>query len=127
MTKIIQFPRPLPGRRWSPSEILAIKEPADSRAKYRQERSALGVTEAVAANATNREERREKRKKAIVDTLADQRLWTVIDLTTAVGSFTGETISHTTVMGLLRELENEGLTARVKNKSDANTEFWKCK
>ena len=125
MTKIIQFPRPLPERRWSPSEILALEEPADSRAKYRQERSASGATEAVAANATNREKRKAKRKKAIVDTLADQRSWTVTTLTGAVCSFTGEAISRTTVMGLLRELENEGLTARIKNKSD--TEFWKCK
>ena len=77
MTKIIQLPRPLPEKRWSPSEILALKEPADSRAKYRQERSTLGATEAVAANATNREKRKAKRKKAIVDTLADQRPWTV--------------------------------------------------
>jgi hypothetical protein len=125
MTKIIQFPRPLPERRGSPSEILAINEPANSRAKYRQERSALGVTQAVAPNATNREKRKAKRKKAIVDTLADQRLWTVTALAGAVGSFTGEAISRTTVMGLLRELENEGLAARIKNKSD--TEFWKCK
>lgn len=125
MTKIIQFPRPLPERRWSPSEILAIKEPADSRAKYRQERSALGVTEAVAANATNREKRKAKRKKTIVDTLADQRPWAVAALTKAVANFTGEAISRTTVMGLLRELENEGLTARIKNKS--GTEFWKYK
>jgi hypothetical protein len=125
MTKIIKFPRPLPERRCSPSEILALKEPTDSRAKYRQERSALGATEAVAANATNREKRKAKRKKAIADTLADQRLWTVATLAAAVSSFTGEAISRTTVMGLLRELENEGLAARIKNKSD--TEFWKCK
>jgi hypothetical protein len=125
MTKIIQFPRPLPERRWSPSEILALKEPADSRAKYRQERSALGVTKAVAANATNREKRKAKRKKAIADTLADQRSWTVTALAEVVGNFTGEAISRTTVMVLLRELENEGLAARIKNKSD--TEFWKCK
>jgi|GEM_PF-3302904 len=125
MVKIIQFPRPLPERRWSPSEILALKEPADSRTKYRQERSALGATEAVAANATNREKRKAKRKKAIVDTLADQRPWTVTALAEAVRSFTGEAISRTTVMGLLRELKNEGLAARINNKSD--TEFWKCK
>ena len=126
MTKIIQFPRPLPGRRWSPSEILAIKEPADSRAKYRQERSALGATEAVTANATNQEKRKAKRKKAIIDTLAGQRSWTVTALAGAVCNFTGEAISRTTVMGLLRELENEGLVVRIKNlKSD--TEFWKCK
>jgi len=62
MTKIIQLPRPLPEKRWSPSEILALKEPADSRAKYRQERSTLGATEAVAANATNREKRKAKRR-----------------------------------------------------------------
>jgi hypothetical protein len=125
MTKIIQFPRPLPERRWSPSEIIAIEEPADSRAKYRQKRSALGTTEAVTANANNREKRKAKRKKAIADTLADQRPWTVAALTEAVRSFTGEAISRTTVMGLLRELENEGLAARINNKSD--TEFWKCK
>ena len=125
MTKIIQFPRPLPERRWSPSEILALKEPADSRAKYRQEQSALGTTEAVAANATNREKRKAKRKKAIVDTLADERPWTVTVLAETVRSFTGKAISRTTVMGLLRELENEDSAARIKNKSD--TEFWKCK
>jgi len=125
MTKIIQLPRPLPEKRWSPSEILAIKEPTDSRAQYRQEQSALRATKAVAANATNREKRREKRKKAIVDTLADQQSWTVTALAGAVGRFTGEAISRTTVMGLLRELENEGLTARIKNKS--GTESWKCK
>jgi hypothetical protein len=125
MTKIIQFPRPLPGRRWSPSEILAIKEPVDNRAKYRQEQSALGATEAVMRNATNREKRRVKRKKAIIDTLADQRLWTITALAWAVGSFTGEAISRTTVRGLLRELESEGLVAKIKNKSDS--EFWKCK
>jgi hypothetical protein len=125
MTKIIQFPRPLPERRWSPSEILAIKEPADSRAKYRQERSALGVTQAVATNATNREKRKAKRKEAIVDTLADQKPWTVTALAEVVCSFTGEALSRTTVMGLLRELENEGLTARIKNRSDA--ELWKRK
>jgi len=126
MTKIIQLPRSLPQKKWSPSEILAINEPADSRAKYRQERSTLGATEAVAANATNREKKREKRKKAIVDTLGDQRPWTVATLAEAVRSFTDEAISRTTVMGLLRELENEGLAARIKNKP-ADTELWKCK
>jgi hypothetical protein len=125
MTKIIQLPRPLPGRRWSPSEILALEEPPDNRAIYRQERSKMGSTKAVAANVTNREKKKGKRKKAITDTLADKRSWTVTALAEVVSRFTNKPISRTTVMSLLRELENEGLAVRTNNKS--GTEFWKCK
>ena len=108
MGDIIQFPRQKPGKKWSPSEILAIKEPPDTRVLVRQERSRISTTKAIAAKAGERERKRARRKKAIADILADGQQWTVTVLMRLVGDRTGEQVSRTTVTELLKELEAEG-------------------
>lgn len=124
MTNIIQFPRPLPERKWSPSEILALKEPPDSSAIYRQERARIASTKAIAASAAERERKKAKRKKAIADILSGGRQWwTVTVLMRLVKAGTGEPISRTTVTALLKELEEEGTAIAVNNVY--GHQFWK--
>ena len=108
MDKLIQFPRQRPGRKWSPAEILAIKEPLDTRELARQERSRISTTKAIAAKAGERERKRARRKKMIDDILAGGQQWTITVLMRLVGDQTGEQVSRTTVTELLKELEAEG-------------------
>ena len=108
MGELIQFPRQKPGRKWCPKEILAIKEPPDTRALVRQERSRIATSNAIAAKAGERERKRATRKKAIADILNAGQQWTVTVLMRLVGDRTGEQISRTTVTELLKELEAEG-------------------
>jgi len=109
MGKLIQFPRQRPGRKWSPAEILAIKEPLDTRELTRQERSRIATTKAIEATAGKRVSKREKRKNAIADILgATKHKLTVAMLMQLVGDRIGEKVSRTTMTELLKELEDEG-------------------
>jgi len=108
MGELIQFPRQKPGRKWSPSEILAIKEPLDTRELARQERSRIATTKKIASEASGRDRKRAKRKKAIADILDDGQQWTVSVLMRLVGEQTGQSVSRATVTELLKELEDEG-------------------
>jgi len=108
MGKLIQFPRQRPGRKWSPAEILAIKEPRDTRELARQERSPIATTNKIASEAGRRDRKRAKRKKAIADILDDGQQWTVSVLMRLVGEQTGQSVSRATVTELLKELEDEG-------------------
>ena len=118
MGDIIQFPRQRPGRKWSPEEILAIKEPPDTRTLVRQERSRIATTKAIAAATDKRASKRAKRKKAIADILNTGQQWTVTVLMRLVGDRTGEQVSRTTVTELLKELESEGCACNTH-------QFWK--
>lgn len=111
MGKLIQFPRHHPGRKWSPTEILAIREPPDTRQEVRQERSRIATTKAIQATAGNRERKKATRKKAIAGIL-DNGQWTITVLVRLIGEHTGESINRTTVTNLLKELEAEGLATR---------------
>lgn len=117
MGELIQFPRKNPYRRWSPSEILAIKEPPDTRQQVRQERSRIATTKKIAAEAGKRQKKRAKRKQAIADILSTGQQWTISVLMRLVGDRTDESISRTTVTELLKELESEG---RATNEN----QFW---
>jgi hypothetical protein len=108
MTNLIQFPRHHPGRKWSPAEILAIKEPLDTRELAWQERSRIATTNKIASEACRRDRKRAKRKKAIADILDDGQQWTVSVLMRLVGERTGQSVSRTTVTELLKELKDEG-------------------
>lgn len=118
MGQLIQFPRKNPYRRWSPGEILAIKEPPDTRQQVRQERSRIATTKKIAAEAGQRQKKRAKRKQAIADILANGQHWTITVLMRLVGEQTGEQVSRATITELLKELETEG---RVYNIN----QFWK--
>jgi hypothetical protein len=119
MNKIIQFPRQRPGKKWSPAEILAIKEPLDTREITRQERSRIATTNKIASEACRRDRKRAKRKKAITDILDSGQQWTVSVLMRLVGERTGQSVSRTTVTALLKELEGEGRC------SNTNQFWWK--
>ncbi len=108
MGKLIQFPRQQPGRKWSPAEILAIKEPLDTRELARQERSRIATTNKIASEAGRRDRKRAKRKKAIADILDGGQQWTVSVLMRLVSDRTGQSVSRATVTQLLKELEDEG-------------------
>jgi hypothetical protein len=108
MTNLIQFPRHHPGRKWSPAEILAIKEPLDTRELMRQERSRIATTNKIASEACRRDRKRAKRKKAIADILDDGQQWSVSALMRLVGEQAGQSVSRTTVTELLKELRDEG-------------------
>ena len=118
MGEIIQIPRQQPGRKWSPTEILAIKEPPDTRKLVRQERSRIATTKAIASAADKRASKRAKRKKAITDILNTGQQWTVTVLVRLIGDATGEKVSRTTVTELLQELEAEGRACNTH-------QFWK--
>jgi hypothetical protein len=119
MSKLIQFPRHHPGRKWSPAEILAIKEPLDTRELTRQERSRIATTNKIASEACGRDRKRAKRKKAIADILDDGQQWTITILMRLVGEQTGQSVSRATVTELLKELKNEGRC------SNTNRFWWK--
>jgi predicted transcriptional regulator YheO len=119
MGDIIQFPRPHPSKKWSPVEILAIKEPHDTREQVRQERSRIATTKKIADEAGARQKKRAKRKQAIVDILNAGGTWTIALLMRLVGDRTGGQISRATVTEILKELETEG---RVQN---ADQFWWK--
>jgi hypothetical protein len=119
MDKLIQFPRQRPGRKWSPAEILAIKEPLDTRELARQERSRIATTNKIASEAGTRDRKRAKRKKAITDILDGGQQWTVSVLMRRVSERTGQSVSRTTVTALLKELEGEGRC------SNTNQFWWK--
>lgn len=118
MGELIQFPRKNPYRRWSPEEILAIKEPPDTRTLVRQERSRIATTKAIASAADRRASKRAKRKKAIADFLGTGQPLTIAMLMRLVGERTGEKVSRTTVTELLKELEAEGCACN-------SHQFWK--
>lgn len=114
----IQFPRHHPGRKWSPVEILAIKEEPDNRVKQRLERNKIATTKAIAAADGKRKSKRAKRKKAIADILGTGQEWTIAVLMRLVGDRTGEQISRATITELLKELEAEGRAYNIN-------QFWK--
>ena len=118
MGEIIQFPRRNPYRKWSPEEILAIKEPPDTRALVRQERSRISTTKAIAAAAGKRASKRAKRKRAITEILNTGQQWTITVLMRLVGDRTGEQVSRTIVTEILKELEAEGCACNTH-------QFWK--
>jgi len=121
MGDVIQFPRKNPYRKWSPEEILAIKEPPDTRALVRQERSRVATTKAIASATDKRASKRAKRKKVIVEILdASQHQLTITMLMRLVGDRTGEKVSRTAVTELLKELEAEGRACNTR-------QFWKSK
>jgi len=118
MTKIIQFPRPNPRCKWSPSEILAIKEEPDERFRQSRERSLITTRETIASGAGKRENKRTERKQVIVDILSDGQQWTVARLMWLIEYRTRQPISRATVVLLLQELKTEG---RANNFN----QFWK--
>lgn len=118
MGKLIQFPRKNPYRKWSPEEILAIEEPPDTRTLVRQERSRIATTKAIESAASERANKRAKRKQAIVDILDTGQQWTVTVLMRLVGDRIGEQVSRTTVTELLKELEAEGRACNTN-------QFWR--
>lgn len=117
MSKLIQFPRQRPGRKWSPAEILAIKEPLDTRELTRQERSRIATTKKIASEAGRRDRKRAKRKKVIADILDDGQQWMVSVLMRLVSEQTGQSVSRATITELLKELEDEG-------RCDNTNRFW---
>lgn len=119
MGELIQFPRKNPYRKWSPSEILAIKEPPDTRQELRKERSRIATTKKIAAEAGQRQKKRAKRKQAIADILQGGQQWTITVLMRLVGDRTGEQVSRATVTELLKELESEGRAHNIN-------QFWKA-
>lgn len=108
MGQLIQFPRHHPGKKWSPTEILAIGEPPDTREQVRIERSRTATTKKNAEGAGKRQSKRDKRKKAIADILSAGGTWTIALLMRLAGDRTGAPISRATVSELLKELEAEG-------------------
>ncbi len=118
MSNLIQFPRHHPGRKWSPAEILAIKEEPSERIKRAQERSRIATTQIIAAADGKRKSKRAKRKKAIADILAGGKEWTIAVLMRLVGDRLGEQISRATVAEILKELEAEGRAYNIN-------QFWK--
>lgn len=118
MSNLIQFPRHRPGRKWSPIEILAIKEEPDIRSQQTRNLNKIATTRAVAAADGKRKSKRAKRKKAIVDILDQGKEWTIAVLMRIVGDRTGERISRATVAELLKELEAEGRACNIN-------QFWK--
>jgi len=120
MGDIIQFPRPNPTRRWSPSEILAIEMPQDNRFRQSRERSRIATRQKIASGAGKRENRRAERKQAIVDILSDGQEWTVARLMRMIEYRSGQPISRTTVTSLLQELKGEGRALNIN-------QFWKSR
>jgi len=120
MGDIIQFPRPNPTRRWSPSEILAIEVPQDNRFRQSRERSRIATRQKIASGAGKRENRRAERKQAIVDILSDGQEWTVARLMRMIEYRSGQPISRTTVTSLLQELKGEGRALNIN-------QFWKSR
>lgn len=118
MGNLIQFPRHHPGKKWSPIEILAIKEEPSERIKRAQERSRIATTQTIAAADGKRKTKRAKRKKAIADILDTGQQWTITVLMRLVGDRTGEQISRATVTEILKELEAEGRAYSIN-------QFWK--
>ena len=118
MGSIIQFiPRPNPTRRWSPAEILAIKDEPDDKLQQSRERSRIAIAQKVASGAGKRESRRAKRKQELANLLSDGQQWTIARLVRLVEYRTGQPISRTTVTLLLKELEAEGQASN-------NNRFW---
>jgi hypothetical protein len=117
MNNIIQFPRSNPWHKWSPAEILVLKEEPDDRTRQRQERSRIATTQKIAAEAGKRENKRARRKQEIAKILANGKQWTIAHLMRLVERQTNEPISRTTVAALLKELEAEG---RATN----SNKFW---
>ena len=103
MGELIQFPRRNPYRKWSPTEILAIKEPPDTRALVRQERSRIATRKTIAEAVGKRASKRAKRKKAIADILEAGQRWTISVLMRLVSQQLKESISRATVTELLKE------------------------
>ena len=71
MGNIIQFPRANPRRKWSPLEILAIKENPDEVTQQRRERSRITTTQKIASEAGKRENKRANRKQELANILSD--------------------------------------------------------
>ena len=119
MGDVIQLPRQHPGRRWSPTEILAIKEPHDTGQQVRQERSRIATTKKIAEGAGKRQSKRARRKKAIADILSTDpnQKWTVTVLMGVTSKWTRQRVSRATVTELLKELEAEGLACNIN-------QFW---
>jgi hypothetical protein len=117
MGHIIQFPRPNPRRRWSPEEILAIKEEPDDKLRQSRERSRIGSTQKIASEASKREAKKVERKEVIADVLSDGQQWTVARIMRLVEYRTRQPISRTTVTALLKELETEEKVSHVN-------QFW---
>ncbi len=118
MGNLIQFPRHHPGRKWSPAEILAIKEEPGTRSRRTRDLNKIATTKAIAAADGTRKSKKAKRKKVIADILTGGKEWTIAVLMRLVGDRTGEQISRATVTGLLKELEAEGRAYNIN-------QFWK--
>jgi hypothetical protein len=117
MGHIIQFPRPNPQRKWSPGEILAIKEEPEDNLRQRQERSRIATREKIASETGKRERKRANRKQIITDILEDGQKWTIARLMRMIEYRTREPISRTTVTALLKELKEEGRASNIN-------QFW---
>ncbi len=118
MTKIIQFPRPNPNRRWSPTEILTIEEEPGDRLRQRQERSKLAVVAAIESSAGKRESRKVERKQYLLSIISDGQQWTVARLIRLIEYHFRQPISRATVVAPLKELKAEG-------KASNCNQFWK--
>jgi len=112
MGNLIQFPRPNPRRKWSPSEILGIKEEPDERLQQSRERSVIATREKIASEAGKRERTRSQRKQELENLLGNGQQWTVTRLIRMIEYHFCQPISRTTLVRLLKELEAEG---RVSN------------
>ncbi|MEG3899782.1 MULTISPECIES: hypothetical protein [unclassified Microcoleus] len=108
MGNLIQFPRQRPGKKWSPAEILAIKDPCDT-SQAQRERSGIAATKAIAAEAPKREKKKADRKRQIIKLLDAGEEQTIASLISRIG----DRISRQTVADCLTELEAEGLVYRI--------------
>lgn len=108
MGQIIEFPRKNPYRKWSPSEILGIKDPCDTGPAQR-ERSGIAAAKARAAETPKREKKKADRKREIIQILDAGEEQTIASLINSIG----DRIGRQTVADYLTELEAEGLVYRV--------------
>lgn len=108
MGKLIQFPRQRPGKKWSPAEILAIKDPCDT-SEAQRERSGIAATKAKAIEAPKRQKKKADRKRQIIQILDAGEERSVSELMYPIG----DRIGRQTVADYLTELQAEGLVYRV--------------
>lgn len=103
---ITRLPSTNTDRRWSPAEILSIKDPCDTGA-IQKERAGKSAAVAIAKQAPGRAKKKAAMKSQIVEILKTGDLQTVRGLARQLGD-----ISTNTVALYLRELEGEGLACR---------------
>lgn len=111
MSNITQLPRGNPNHRWSPAEILAIKDSTDI-SEVRREQAGKAASFAIANQAPKRAKKKAMKKAQIVEILDAGEERSVRELAGLIGN-----ISTTSVSQYLKELETE-------EKVDKIGSFW---